>query len=75
MDPQLLAVATLYAGATQNAFVVLAKCLVDNGALKPGQFSSAIKSTFNEADRRGLDYQFFQRLAQMLDEAETRDKK
>jgi membrane-bound lytic murein transglycosylase len=73
MDPQLLAVATLYAGATQNAFVVLAKCLVDNGALKPGQFSSAIKSTFNEADRRGLDYQFSQRLAQMLDE--TRDKK
>ncbi|MFZ0095292.1 MAG: hypothetical protein WB540_16590 [Pseudolabrys sp.] len=74
MDPQLLAVAALYAGATQNAFVVLAKCLVDNGALKPGQFSSAIKSTF-EADRRGLDYQFSQRLAQMLDEAETRDKK
>ncbi|MGA8821676.1 MAG: hypothetical protein WB613_02500 [Pseudolabrys sp.] len=75
MDPQLLAVAALYAGATQNAFVVLAKCLVDNGALKPGQFSSAMKSTFNEADRRGLDYQFSQRLAQMLDEAETRDKK
>ena len=74
MDPQLLAVAALYAGATQNAFVVLAKCLTNNGGLKPGQFSTAIKSTLNEADRRGLDYQYFQHLAQMLDEAETRDK-
>ena len=75
MDPQLLAVAALYAGATQNAFVVLTQCLANNGGLKPGQFSTAIKSTLNEADRRGLDYQYCLHLAQMLDEAETRDKK
>jgi hypothetical protein len=36
-------VIALYASATQNALVTLSKCLMDNGALKPGQFSSAIK--------------------------------
>jgi hypothetical protein len=75
MDPSL-GVAMLYANATQNAFVVLAKCLLNNGALKQGQFSSAIKSALNpEADSQRPDYQYFQSLARMLDEAETRDNK
>ena len=61
--------ATVYAGATQNALAILAKCLVDNGALKPGQFSAAIRATLSkaEADRNRLDYQYFQQLAQLLD--------
>ena len=77
MDPQILAVASLYASATQNAFVILTKCLMNNGALKPGQFSSALKSTFNEAEAeyQRLDYQYFQHLAQILDDAETHDRK
>jgi hypothetical protein len=37
-------VIALYASATQNALVTLSKCLMDNGALKPGQFSSVFKS-------------------------------
>ena len=36
-------VIALYASATQNALVTLSKCLMENGALKPGQFSSANK--------------------------------
>jgi hypothetical protein len=36
-------VIAFYASATQNALVTLSKCLMDDGALKPGQFSSAIK--------------------------------
>jgi len=43
-------VIALYASATQNALVTLSKCLTDNGALKPVQFSSAIKATLNEAE-------------------------
>jgi hypothetical protein len=72
-----LEVAALYANATQIAFVILAKCLLNNGALKPGQFASAIKATFNEseADWQRLDYQYLQRLAAQLDEAETRDRR
>ena len=48
--------------ATHQALAVLTKCLVNNGALKPGQFSSALKDTFNEpdADWSRLDYQFLQ---------------
>ena len=75
MDPAALAAGAAYAGATQNAFVVLVKCLMDNGALKPGQFSTAIKASLNAVEAQRLDYQYFQGLARMLDEAETRDKK
>ena len=50
MDPAALAAAAAYASATQNAFVVLVKCLMDNGALRPGQFSTAIKSSLNAAE-------------------------
>ena len=75
MDPAALAAATVYANATQNAFVVLVKCLTDNGALKPGQFSTAIKSSLSEANQQHLDYQFFQGLSRMLDETETRDRR
>jgi hypothetical protein len=52
----------------QRALVTLSKCLTDNGALKPGQFSSAIKATLNEAevDRERPDYHYLQVLADML---------
>src|SRR5262249_31845690 len=43
MDPGF-GVAMVYAGATQHAFAILAQCLVDNGVLKPGQFSAAIRA-------------------------------
>jgi hypothetical protein len=70
-------VAALYASATTSAFVILAKCLLNNGALKPGQFPAALKSTFNEAeaDWQRLDYQFLQQLATAIDEAEIRDRR
>jgi hypothetical protein len=76
MEPALEAVA-LYAGATKTALVILAKCLMNNGALKPGQFANALKSTFNEAeaDWQRLDYQYLQQLATMLEDAETRDRR
>jgi hypothetical protein len=74
--PELKALA-LYASATQNAFLILAKCLMNNGALKPGQFPKALKETFNEpdADWSRLDYHYFQQLAAMLEEAEIRDRR
>ena len=67
-------VIALYASATQNAFVILSKCLMNNGALQPGQFSSAIKATLNEAeiDRQRPDYHYLQVLAEMLDGAGAR---
>jgi hypothetical protein len=76
MSHELQAVA-LFASATQNALVILAKCLMNNGALKPGQFPNALKSTFNEpeADWTRLDYQYLQQLTKMLEEAEARDQK
>jgi hypothetical protein len=75
MEPALEAVA-LYASANKTALVILAKCLLNNGALRPGQFANALKSTFNEAeaDWQRPDYQYLQQLATMLDEAETRDR-
>jgi hypothetical protein len=48
MEPGLEAVA-LYASANKTALVILAKCLLNNRALRPGQFANALKSTFNEA--------------------------
>ena len=62
--------------ATQQAFVILAKCLLNNGALKPGQFSQALKITFNEAeaDWEKLDYTLLQLLADALDRAETQGR-
>jgi hypothetical protein len=63
--------------ANVQAFVMLAKCLMNNGALKPGQFQAAIKSTFNEAeaDWSRLDYQSLQHLATALDRAEIEDRR
>ena len=74
LSPELKAL-SLIGSATQSAFVVLAKCLLDNGALKPGQFPAALKQTFNEAeaDWTRLDYVFLQQLAKMLEGAEERD--
>ena len=68
-------VIALYASATQNALAILTKCLMDNGALEPGQFSSAIKATLNEGevDPQRPDYHYLQVLATMLDEVEVRD--
>jgi hypothetical protein len=66
----------LLSNATLNSLVILHKCLLNNGALRPGQFSKALKDTFNspDADWSRLDYAFFRQLAQMLDEAEVRDR-
>jgi hypothetical protein len=52
------------------AFVILAKCLTNNGALRPGQFSDALKSTFNHPDAKWdrLDYEMLHRLAALLDQ-------
>jgi hypothetical protein len=49
---------------------------MNNGALKPGQFSGALKQTFNEpdADWERLDYCYFRTLANLLDEAEENRK-
>jgi hypothetical protein len=75
MDPAALGMAAVYASITQNAFVILTKCLMNNGALKPGQFSSAIKAKLNEVEnRRSLDYQYLQQLTAMLDESELREQ-
>ena len=59
-----------------DALVILDKCLLNNGALKAGQFSGALKQTFNhpDADWERLDYAFFQQLAKMIDEAEIQDR-
>jgi len=40
------------ASASQQALVILAKCLMNNGALRPGQFSAALKDTFNHPETR-----------------------
>jgi hypothetical protein len=36
--------------ATHQALAVLTKCLVNNEALKPGQFSSALKETLTRVN-------------------------
>jgi hypothetical protein len=76
LTPEMKAVA-LIASATQNALVILSKCLMNNGALKPGQYPKALKDTFNEpdADWSRLDYHYFQQLTSMLEDTETRDRK
>ena len=76
LSPEMKALA-LTASATQNALVILAKCLMNNGALGPGQFPKALKDTFNEpdADWTRLDYHYLRQLATMLEDAETRDQK
>ena len=61
MDPAALTASTVYANVTQNAFVVLVKCLTDNGPLKPGQFSTAIKSLLSEADSAAPPLSIFSR--------------
>jgi hypothetical protein len=70
-------VIALLSNAVLNSLVILNKCLLNNGGLRPGQFSQALKDTLNppDADWNRLDYTFFRQLAQMLDEAETRDRK
>jgi len=75
LTPEMKALAHA-TSAAQNAFVILAKCLMNNGALKPGQFSAALKQTFSEAeaDWSRLDYVFLQQLAKMLEDAEERDR-
>jgi hypothetical protein len=63
--------------AMTQALASLNKCLLNNQSLKPGQFSGAIKQTFNEteADWSRLDYQFLMNLAKVLDEAEANDRR
>lgn len=62
--------------ASQHVFVMLAKCLLNNRALRPGQLSGALKATFNhpEAEYARADYEYFRQLANLLDEAETKDR-
>jgi hypothetical protein len=57
--------------------VILNKCLLNNRALLSGQFSAALKSTFNEvdADFGRLDYQYLQSLATMIDNSEVEDRR
>jgi hypothetical protein len=50
MDDQTLQAMSLLMNGTQQALVSLNKCLLNNGALKPGQLSGAIKETFNHAE-------------------------
>ena len=59
-----------------QAFVTLDMCLLNNGALKPGEFSEALKDTFNHpgADLDSLDCMALQILAKQIDEAEARDR-
>jgi hypothetical protein len=75
MNPELQLI-TYHANAIQNSFVILAKCLINNGALKPSQFPAALKATFNEpdADFDRPDYQFFLRLAKLLEDGESNDR-
>jgi hypothetical protein len=77
MDDQTLQAMSLLMNGTQQAMVSLHKCLLNNGGLKPGQLSGAIKETFNhaEADWARLDYQFLQLLAKQLDETEASDRR
>lgn len=66
----LIQTMALTSNATMQAFVLLVKCLLSNGALKPGQFSGLLKETYNhpDAEYERLDYKYFQRLANLLDE-------
>ena len=59
-----------------QALVILDKCLLKNGALKPGEFSKALKDTFNhpDGDRDSLECVTFQLLAKQIDEAEANDR-
>ena len=67
----------LEASASRCALATLAKCLLDSGALKPGQFSRALKGTFNKAgaDWERPDYEYLRGLAKMVEEAEAQPKK
>jgi hypothetical protein len=62
--------------AMVNIFSILHKCLLNSGALKPGQFSEALKGTFNhpDADWERFDYAIFQLLAKEIDRAERDDR-
>jgi hypothetical protein len=75
MSEQLEKKLALIASASQNAFVILVKCLMKNGALKQGQFRAALKETFNEpdADLSRLDYQYLQILAELMQKIEAED--
>jgi hypothetical protein len=74
MEPAFEASALL-ANGSQMAIVILVKCLLNNGALNPGQFAAALKATFNEAeaDFERLDYVYLRQLANEVDKAETHD--
>ena len=62
--------------AMVNAFSILHKCLLNTGALKQGQFSEALKGTFNypEADWDRLDYVVLRVLAKEIERAERDDR-
>jgi hypothetical protein len=75
MEPAFEASALL-ANGSQMGIVILVKCLLNNGALKPGQFTDALKATFNEAeaDFERLDYVYLRQLANEVDKAEAHDR-
>jgi hypothetical protein len=77
MSEQLEKKLAFIASASQNAFVALVKCLMKNGALKPGQFPAALKETFAEpdADSSRLDYQYLQILAELMQKVEGEDRR
>jgi hypothetical protein len=64
------------ANGLSQALVSLNKCLLNNGALKPGQFAASLKGSFNhpDADWERLDYVILRQLAKELEESEIRDR-
>ena len=77
MDDKTVEALGLAMNAVTQALASLNKCLLNNQSLKPGQFSGAIKQSFNEAeaDWSRLDYQFLMNLAKVLDETEANDRR
>jgi hypothetical protein len=62
--------------ALTTAFSILHKCLLNNGAIKPGQFAEALKGTFNypDADWERFDYVVLPLLAKEIERAEREDR-
>lgn len=62
--------------AMTQAMVILNKCLLNKGALEPGQFLAAIKETINHPDAQWdrFDYTVLQMLAKEIERSEQEDR-
>ena len=69
MDPQTQRAIALTLNGTSTAFVILANCLKNNGALDPEQIEDGLRRTINAegADRDRLDYQVLQQILARLE--------